>query len=211
MAAAALQAARVSSGSHASCSCSSGSGAGAPACWTAGRPALRLPERPQLAAQRLCSSRRQQGSGGMGASMRGGRAAARAAAEEAAAGALVPDRQGYRSFLMEGAEFLVAESADGQLDLRDVYVTTDVSSNGFAVALPTTGGDDDGDDEAPPSVKPGAAYKRPAGAEGVSVAPRAYQAVPWYSWWGGDYIQEKPGKTWVRGGAGPGACCWNAA
>ncbi|EFN54307.1 hypothetical protein CHLNCDRAFT_135502 [Chlorella variabilis] len=105
--------------------------------------------------------------------------AAAAAVAEAPqqAGALVPDRQGYRSFQLEGAEFLIAQTPEGKLDLRDAYVAPDVE-----------GDDDDG---AEPS------YRRVEGAEGIGGQPQAYHEVPWYSEYPGDAIAEKPGRVWV--------------
>ena len=85
--------------------------------------------------------------------------------------------------VQEECEFLIAESADGKLDLQDVYVTTDTSGRS-------------GDDE--DAARPAPSYRRPAGLEAVSAAPREYHAVPWYTEYGGDIIQNKPPRTWVR-------------
>lgn len=92
----------------------------------------------------------------------------------------------------EGCEFLVAESPDGLLDLADVYVTTDVPPS-------SEHHDEDAASRPPP------AYRRPAGvgALGALPPPRWYQAVPWYSKWEGDVINERDPKAWVRGSA----CC----
>lgn len=103
--------------------------------------------------------------------------AARAAAEAEApqqAGALVPDRQGYRSFQLEGAEFLVAETPEGKLDLRDVYAAV-VSEGGAA-----------------------ADFTR-LQVEGLGPQPQAYHDVPWYTEYPGDALGDKLGKQWVRG------------
>jgi hypothetical protein len=103
--------------------------------------------------------------------------AARAAAEAEAqqqAGALVPDRQGYRSFQLEEAEFLVAQTPEGKLDLRDVYV----AARGEGGAAP--------------------AFTR-LQAEGAVPQPQDYHDVPWYTEYPGDALAEKLGKQWVRG------------
>lgn len=111
---------------------------------------------------------------------------AAAAGAEAAqqAGALVPDRQGYRSFQLEGAQFLIAQTPEGRLDLRDAYVA------------PSSGEEDA---EAEP------AWRRVEGVEGLPAQPQAFQEVPWYTEWGGDVVAEEPGCTWVSGVGRQGA------
>lgn len=105
---------------------------------------------------------------------------------------------------MEGCEFLVAESADGRLDLSDMYVTTDAPTRvGFVV------GDNPWGDEAEAAgstggpgsvidVSPEQSYRRPEGLEELQPpAPREYHAVPWTSYWSGDTVKEKAAKAWV--------------
>lgn len=106
---------------------------------------------------------------------------ARAAAEAEVpqqAGALVPDRQGYRSFQLEGCEFLVAETEGGALDLHDVYVTADVHPDG--------GG-----------PLEDASYRRLEGHEEVTRKLQQYHVVPWFTEYRGDILKEKPGRTWL--------------
>ena len=179
-AAAVVQATRLSSGREAcSCRCST-------ACCPA--PGLRRGGVPRLAAaqrQQAYNSSASRAKGSSSSSRRRRPLPPRAAAEAEApqqAGALVPDRQGYRSFQLEGAEFLIAQTPEGKLDLRDAYVAPDVE-----------GDDDDG---AEPS------YRRVEGAEGIGGQPQAYHEVPWYSEYPGDAIAEKPGRVWVSGQPG---------
>ena len=116
----------------------------------------------------------------------------------------------------EGCEFLVAESADGRLDLSDMYVTTDAPTRvGFVV------GDNPWGDEAEAAgstggpgsvidVSPEQSYRRPEGLEELQPpAPREYHAVPWTSYWSGDTVKEKAAKAWVRWQCGP--ACWAAS
>jgi hypothetical protein len=85
--------------------------------------------------------------------------------------------------LQEGCEFLIAETADGKLDLQDSFVTTDVSSS--------SGHEEDEEWPAP-------SYRRPEGLAEVASGQQEYQAVPWYSQYQGDIIRDKPVKQWVR-------------
>ena len=88
--------------------------------------------------------------------------------------------------LQEGCEFLIAETADGKLDLQDSFVTTDVSSS--------SGHDDEDED----GERPAPSYRRPEGLAEVASGQKEYQAVPWYSQYQGDIIRDKPVKQWVR-------------
>ena len=104
--------------------------------------------------------------------------------------------------LQEGCEFLIAETADGKLNLQDSFVTTDISSS--------SGHDED-------EERPAPSYRRPEGLAQVANGQQEYQAVPWYSQYQGDIIRDKPVKQWVRMRAVPAvpgtacravAACW---
>ena len=173
--------------------------------------------------------------------------AVEASAPRPAAGALVPDRPGYRSFqlvrtecriafvlsclrrrlvitlpaqrrwngdvphaacclrhavdrrcpavrVQEGCEFLVAESADGKLDLRDVYVQRLASSDDSSEGS-------DGSDAAA-SGDAALGYRRPEGAlDCLPAELRAYHAVEHYTQFTGDVFQEQEAKKWVSSGS----------
>ncbi|KAL4458637.1 hypothetical protein ABPG75_013502 [Micractinium tetrahymenae] len=149
--------------------------------------ASRRSGRPMVAALQA-SLRQQQCSGSSRARRRRSLAAAAAAAEateeeeeEQQPGELAAGRPGYRSFQLEGCEFLVAEGPDGQLDLQDSYVNTDVDGSGS-----------DGDVDYSSS-----AWRRPEGLETVAKGQRQYLVTPWYSYYPGDMIDGKEPKSWV--------------
>ncbi|PSC71364.1 acetoin utilization [Micractinium conductrix] len=118
--------------------------------------------------------------------VRAAEAEAAPADEQERTAELVGGRPGYRSFQLEGCEFLVAESPEGLLDLQDSYVTTEVEEGGAAAA---------GDGGADPTASGG--WRRPEGLAGVTRQTQRYQAVPWYSEYPGDIIAGKEPKTWV--------------
>ncbi len=98
----------------------------------------------------------------------------------------------------------MSESADGRLDLADVYVTTDAPTRvGFVVGDNPWAEQDEqagGGDGSFIDVSPEQSYRRPEGLEGLQPpAPREYHAVPWTSFWSGDTVKEKAAKAWVRG------------
>ncbi|KAL4429363.1 hypothetical protein ABPG77_005137 [Micractinium sp. CCAP 211/92] len=130
------------------------------------------------------SSRQQQCSGSSRARRRRSLAAAAAATEATEEGEqpseLVAGRPGYRSFQLEGCEFLVAESPDGQLDLQDSYVNTEVDGS-------SEGGVD----------YSSSAWRRPEGLDTVAQGQQRYLATPWYSYYPGDMIGGKEPKSWV--------------
>lgn len=89
--------------------------------------------------------------------------------------------------LQEGCEFLVAESPDGQLDLQDSYVNTEVDGS-------SEGGVD----------YSSSAWRRPEGLDTVAQGQQRYLATPWYSYYPGDMIGGKEPKSWVSAGCCPG-------
>lgn len=93
---------------------------------------------------------------------------------------LLPGRPGYRSFQLEGAEFLIAETSDGKLDLQDSFVSTDVQAASSSSVDSEAGG-----------------WRRPEGLGEVTKEVQEYQAVPFYSEFQGDWIGERARKTWV--------------
>lgn len=111
----------------------------------------------------------------------------------------------------------MSESADGRLDLADVYVTTDAPTRvGFVVGDNPWAEQDEqagGGDGSFIDVSPEQSYRRPEGLEGLQPpAPREYHAVPWTSFWSGDTVKEKAAKAWVRGswraGGAMHGLCW---
>ncbi|GAB4821956.1 hypothetical protein N2152v2_009002 [Parachlorella kessleri] len=78
-------------------------------------------------------------------------------------------RPGYRSFMLDNCEFLVAELPDGQLDLQDSYVI---------------------DEESEDLVRPSIFGELPAG-------PRHYQSIEIGAEFLGNVLEEKPPKQWV--------------
>lgn len=77
----------------------------------------------------------------------------------------------------------MAESPDGQLDLHDSYVNTEVD-----------GSSDDAVDYS------SSAWRRPQGLDSVAQGQQRYMVTPWYSYYPGDAIGGKEPKSWVRAG-----------
>lgn len=80
----------------------------------------------------------------------------------------------------------MAESPDGQLDLQDSYVNTEVDS----------GSDSEVDYSS-------SAWRRPGGLDTVAKGQQRYLVTPWYSYYPGDMIGGKEAKSWVRASRPP--------
>jgi len=84
-------------------------------------------------------------------------------------GDLAPRREGYRSFLLDGCEFLVADTPDGQLNLSETFVIEDATGK---LERASTSGD-------------------------IPADTQFYHDAEWAGEYPGNILHDKPEKRWV--------------